>query len=95
MTEKDLIDLGFTKEPYGTEYCYYFNIYDDSDGLYRLDTYYDDMVDGEDDWFVMFNTTTNYKMYDKEDVKELIELLYRTHESKSKRNYKLKKLLVD
>jgi hypothetical protein len=97
MTEQDLIDLGFKKDisPHSDIYNYTLNVYNGSDGVSTLHTYYNDLIHDDNDWFVMFHVTTNYKMYDKEDVILLLDFMKRTYYKNSHRNWKLKNILND
>ncbi len=105
MTEQDLIELGFEKvlehvRPgdtfvYGDIYYYKLEFKNTGPGLRNFVTVDNDLIDGPDDWFVMFDSSTEYHMYDKDEVTIIVDFLHRNEKSTSIRSHKLKKLLKE
>jgi hypothetical protein len=77
MKEKDLIDLGFTKED---DDNFYYYVYDFARGLSLITQANDEVVNNE--WVVeVFETDPTIRFTDKESIEALIKII-----NKAKKN---------
>ena len=71
MKEKDLIDLGFTKE-YGDDGWYYFT-YDLVNGFSLITNASDELLNGE--WYVEVFGSGKIRFIDRKEIQEFINIV--------------------